>query len=71
MVSWRGLAGYCEVKSPRDDWLDEQLERAPPGMIVGGGRPDPTFNRIARNIVKAVKQFDAVNPDHSLSNVPV
>jgi hypothetical protein len=71
MVSWRGLVGYCEVKSPRDDWLDEQLERAPPGTIVGGGRPDPTFNRVARHVLKAVKQFDAVNPDHSLPNVLV
>lgn len=69
MVSWRGLEGYCEVKSPRDDWLDEQLEQAPPGTIVGGGRPDPTFNRIARHVLKAVKQFDAVNPDHSLPNM--
>jgi hypothetical protein len=42
-----------------------------PGTIVGGGRPDPTFNRIALNIVKAVKQFDAVNPNHSLPNVLV
>ena len=23
IISWRGLAGYCEVKSPRDDLLDE------------------------------------------------
>ena len=71
MVSWRGTAGFCEVKSPRDDWLDEQLEQAPPGTIVGGGRSDPTFNRLASHILKAVKQFDAVNPDHSLPNVLV
>ncbi len=71
MVSWRGLAGYCEVKSPRDDWLDEQLEQAPPGTIVGGARTDPTFNRIARHILKAVKQLDTVNPDHALPNVLV
>jgi hypothetical protein len=71
MVSWRGLAGYCEVKSPRDDWLDDQLEQATPGTIVGGARSDPTFNRIARHVLKAVKQFDTVNPDHSLPNVLV
>jgi hypothetical protein len=71
MVSWRGLVGYCEVKSPRDDWLDEQLELAPSGTIVGGARPDPTFNRIARHIEKAVTQFDTVNPDRSLPNVLV
>lgn len=71
MVSWRGFAGFCEVKSPRDDWLDEQLEQAPLPTVVGGLRPDPTFNRIARNIEKAVRQFDAVNPDHDVPNVLV
>lgn len=71
LVSWRGFAGFCEVKSPRDDWLDEQLEQAPPLTVVGGARSDPTFNRIARNIEKAVRQFDAVNPDHGVPNVLV
>jgi hypothetical protein len=71
MVSWRGLVGYCEVKSPRDDWLDEELEKAPPGTIVGGLRDDPRINRIARHVQKAVTQFDTVNADHSLPNVLV
>jgi hypothetical protein len=53
---------YCEVKSPRDDWLDDQLDAAPPGTIVGGGRHDPTFNRLARHIQKAATQFEAVDP---------
>lgn len=55
--------GFVEVKSPRDDWLDEQLEKATPGQIVGGLRDDPIFNRLARQIQKAAQQFDAVNPD--------
>jgi hypothetical protein len=71
MVSFRGLVGYCEVKSPRDDWLDEQLEQAPGGTIVGGARSDPVFNRIKRHIIKAVTQFDVVNADRSLPNVLV
>lgn len=71
VLSGRGHVAYCEVKSPRDDWLDEQLEQAQPGMIVGGARDDPTFNRIARHIQKAVKQFDAVNSDQALPNVLV
>jgi hypothetical protein len=71
MVSWRGLVGYCEVKSPRDDLLDELLERAPSGEVVGYARADPRFNRIARHILNAVRQFDSVNPDHSLPNVLV
>ena len=71
LISRRGLAGYCEVKSPRDDLLDELLAQAPPGEVVGYARDDPTFNRIARHVAKAVKQFDTVNPDHSLPNVLV
>ena len=70
LVSWRGFAGFCEVKSPATR-LDEQLEQAPPLTVVGGARSDPTFNRIARNIEKAVRQFDAVNPDHGVPNVLV
>jgi hypothetical protein len=26
------LVAFCEVKSPRDDWLDEQLASAPSGQ---------------------------------------
>ncbi len=61
---------YCEVKSiSKDQWLDEQLAAAPPGEIVGGLRNDPTFNRISKDIYKAVSQFDAVNPDLESPNV--
>jgi hypothetical protein len=63
------LVAYCEVKSPRDDWLDNQLDEAPPFTIVGGGRPDPIFNRIARHVAKAETQFDAVNADRSVLNL--
>lgn len=65
------LVAYCEVKSPRDDWLDEQLDAAPAGQIVGGARNDPTFNRIARHVEKAATQFHAVNPDRSVPNILV
>jgi hypothetical protein len=63
------LVAFCEVKSPRDDWLDEQIAAAPPGQIAGGPRSDPTFNRIARHVEKAASQFDAVNPDHVVPNI--
>lgn len=63
------LVAYCEVKSPRDDWLDNQLESAAPGTIVGGLRNDPTFNRLARMIETAVSQFDAVNASRSVPNI--
>jgi hypothetical protein len=63
------LAAYCEVKSPRDDWLDNQLDAAPPLQLVGGLRPDPTFNRIARHVEKAATQFDAVNANLAVLNI--
>jgi hypothetical protein len=65
------LFAFCEVKSPRDDWLEEQIDTAPSGRLVGGARPDPTFNRIARHIGKAASQFHAVNADHALPNILV
>jgi hypothetical protein len=65
------LVGFCEVKSPRDDGLDEQLEGADAFELRGGARDDPTFNRIGRHIEKAATQFDAVNPNHALPNVLV
>jgi hypothetical protein len=63
------LAAYCEVKSPRDSWLDDQLEDAAPCAIVGGSRPDPTFNRIASHVEKAARQFDSVNPEREIPNI--
>jgi hypothetical protein len=63
------LLAYCEVKSPNDPWLDEQLEHAPAFTLVGGPRRDSTFNRLARLINKAAEQFTAVNQDRSALNV--
>lgn len=63
------VVAYCEVKSPNDPWLDDQLTAAPPLTIVGGARPDPTFNRLARLVNKADRQFAAVNPDRQAINI--
>ncbi len=61
---------YCEVKSsPEDRWLDEQLNNAAPGELVGGARNDPIFNRLTADIHEAVKQFDAVNKKQEYPNV--
>jgi hypothetical protein len=65
------LVAYCEVKSPRDDWMDDQFNNASRGELVGGLRSDPTFNRLARHISKAVCQFDAVNHSRSVPNILV
>jgi len=64
------LAFYCEVKSvATDDWLDQQLESAPPGAIVGGCRADPCYNRLTTKIHEAAGQFEAVNAEHAHPNV--
>ena len=66
------LFAHCEVKSPQgDDWLDDLHDPASPGEIVGGGMPDPIFNRISGLVKKAVDQFDAVNPDREKPNILV
>jgi hypothetical protein len=65
------LVAYSEVKSPRDDALDNLLDEAAPGEIVQLLRNDSVFNRLGRHVVKAATQFDAVNPDHTLPNVLV
>lgn len=64
------LAFFCEVKTvSSDDWLDHQIESAPPGTYVGGARKDPIFNRLSSKIHEAVQQFEAVNPDLEYPNV--
>jgi len=70
VFSGSDLKLYCEVKSPEQDtWLDDQLDAAMPGEIVGGLRNDPIFNRLTAHIHKARKQFDAVNPTEAFPNV--
>jgi hypothetical protein len=32
------LVACCEVKSPRDDWLDDKLAQTQPFEIVGGAQ---------------------------------
>lgn len=64
------LAFYCEVKtSQEDEWLKRRLADAPPLTLVGGVRPDPTYNRIANYVHTSVAQFDAVNQKLERPNV--
>jgi hypothetical protein len=66
------MAFFCEVKSAaEDEWLNRQLDSAPAGMLVGGARHDPIYNRIENKIHEAIKQFDAVNPIQAHPNVLV
>ncbi len=63
---------FCEAKHVQyDDWLDKQLDEAPPLKLVGGLRPDPVYNRLTTHIHTAAKQFLAVNPEHKSPNVLV
>lgn len=65
------LVAYCELKSPRDEWIDQQFEAVQPASIVGGHRNDPTFNRIRRLTRKAADQFRAVNMDRTVPSALV
>jgi hypothetical protein len=59
------LGGFCEMKSPKDDFIFENP--APDGFAVRENLP---FHRkLGGHIRKAAEQFDAVNPDHSLPNI--
>jgi hypothetical protein len=66
------FVAYCEAKRVQHDkWLDERLNEAQPLELVGGLRPDPTFNRLTAHIHKAAQQFTAVNPIHDYPNILV
>jgi hypothetical protein len=63
------LCGYCELKSPRDDWLFESPDNDKTGESLAEMRHSPTSNNLARQIKNAAEQFDAINPNHDLPNV--
>src|SRR5258708_15012459 len=63
---------FCEEKHVQyDDWLDKQLDEAPPLKLVGGLRPDPVYNRLTTHIHTAAEQFLAVNPEPKSPNLLV
>jgi ribosomal protein L30 len=61
------LWGYCELKSPRDDFIFEPSE--PCGVAIRENVP--FYRKLGGHVRKAAKQFDAVNPDHALPNIMV
>jgi large subunit ribosomal protein L30 len=63
--------GYCELKSPRDDWVFKVPEDLQPGEIREEKRPDPAAHNLANHILNAAEQFDAVNPDRTVPNILV
>jgi large subunit ribosomal protein L30 len=61
------LCGFCEMKSPRDDYV---FGKPAPGEAVI--RKNLPFQRkLGSHIRHAGRQFDAVNPAHSLPNIMV
>lgn len=65
------LVAYCELKSPRDEWLDDMLDALQPGELIGGYREDPTFKKIRNHSNHASKQFEAINPNKAVPNILV
>jgi hypothetical protein len=65
------LVAYCELKSPRDEWLEKLLDETGSCQIVGGEREDPVFKKIRKHTNKASKQFESLNPVRSVPNVLV
>lgn len=63
------LVAFCEVKTFQHDvWLDRAMEKAAPGELAGGLRPDPIYNRISNAVHTAVRQLEAVNSQHEHLN---
>jgi large subunit ribosomal protein L30 len=61
------LCGYCEMKSPRDDYAFEKPE--PVEMAIRKNLP---FHRkLGNHIRHAGAQFHAANPEHNLPNIMV
>jgi large subunit ribosomal protein L30 len=65
------MRGYCELKSPRDDWVFDFPSDLEPGEHRVEVRPDPVAHNLGRQILRAAEQFNAVNPDHTLPNILV
>ena len=65
------IKAYCELKSPRDDWIFDVPKDLKPGEIRSEVRENPAAHALARVIGKAAAQFDAVNPDHAKPNILV
>ena len=65
IMKGRQLVAYCELKSPRDDWILEPVQGENPETRQG-----PFHRNLANHIETAVMQFDAVN-HHAVRNVLV
>jgi large subunit ribosomal protein L30 len=71
LVKDGAVRGYCELKSPRDDWVFDFPADLGPGEHRVDVRPDPGAHNLSRQILNAAEQFDSVNTDHTLPNILV
>jgi ribosomal protein L30 len=59
------LRGFCELKSPRDDFIFE-----PPQDGEAAIRRDlPYYRKLGSHVRYAAKQLDAVNPERTVPNI--
>jgi large subunit ribosomal protein L30 len=66
LVSNGVLCGFCEMKSPRDDYVFALDQDG-----IGIRRNLPHYRKLGSHIRQAAAQFDAVNPDHCLPNLMI
>jgi hypothetical protein len=59
------VCGFCEMKSPKDDFVFESLIPSEPSIRENL----PFYRKLGGHIRKAAQQFHAVNPDHTAPNV--
>jgi hypothetical protein len=71
LIKEGSLKAYCELKSPRDDWVFAVPNDLKPGEIRQEVRENSAARSLARVINKAAVQFDAVNPDRARPNILV
>lgn len=59
------LRAYCEMKSPRDDYVFQIPADGGPAIR----KNVPFYRKIASHVRNASQQLKAVNPDHDLPNI--
>ena len=59
------LSAYCEMKSPRDDYIFEKPADGGPAMR----KNVPFYRKLGRHVSDAVEQLAAVNPDRKVPNI--
>jgi large subunit ribosomal protein L30 len=59
------LCAYCEMKSPRDDYVFEMPPNGGPALR----KNVPFYRKLGRHVRDAAQQVEAVNPGHNVPNI--